>query len=92
MTVFLIIVSIVLWTFVCLVWGMAVGKNSVEQLNEGIQGPPGPEGPSGPVGLQGERGLPGKCVCFHEVHELKTDVSDLKSRMSRVERKAGFNV
>lgn len=51
---------------------------------EGPQGPVGPQGPTGPQGPQGETGtLPAEYYDF---------VSEVRSRLSRVERKAGMNV
>jgi hypothetical protein len=92
MIVFLIVVCLIMWTILILAFGIYAGKTSVEQLNEGIQGPQGPEGARGPHGPLGPMGPPGKCEHDREVTQLQVSVDDLKSRMSRVERKAGFSV
>lgn len=92
MNMFLVFFTLFLWTIVVCSVGYVGGKQSVEQLNEGIQGPEGPQGPDGPRGASGPMGPPGKCEHAEEVVQLREEVVALKSRMTRVERKAGMSV
>lgn len=99
MSVVLWIIIAILWTIVVLCLGVYVGKQQVEQHNEGLQGPPGPEGPQGPTGAMGAVGPPGTCDHEEDVEDLRQRVADLEGRderyqerFTRVERKAGLSV
>jgi hypothetical protein len=92
MTVVLWIVAGTLWTILVLLIGYASGRDSIEKHNEGIMGPIGPVGASGPPGPMGVQGPPGKCEHSEDVAAIQEAITDIKYRLTRVERKGGMSV